>query len=76
MPAFSGQEPGKPSKLPPATGGFSFDDFFGTSAAPASGTDKGPAPSARPPRPTGRSRSPEQEEDLDQFQAWLKSLKA
>jgi tetratricopeptide (TPR) repeat protein len=76
IPAFSGQEPGKPSKLPPASGGFSFDDFFGTSAPPASGIGKGPAPSARPPRPAGRSRSPEQEEDLDQFQAWLKSLKA
>ncbi len=76
IPALSEPVPDKPSKLPPATGGFSFDDFFGTSAAPASGSGKGSASNSRPPRPTGRSRSPEQEEDLDQFQAWLKSLKA
>ncbi len=76
IPALSEPAPDKPSKLPPATGGFSFDDFFGTSAAPASGSGKGSAPNSRPPRPSGRSRSPEQEEDLDQFQAWLKSLKA
>jgi len=76
IPALSEPVPEKPSKLPTATGGFSFDDFFGTSATPNSGPGKGPAPGARPPRPTGRSRSPEQEEDLDQFQAWLKSLKA
>jgi len=65
----------KPSKLPAASGGFSFDDFFGTSGAPAQGAGKGAAPSTRP-RSSGRSHSPEQEEDLDQFQAWLKSLKA
>jgi hypothetical protein len=74
IPVLSEPVPEKPSKLPPATGGFSFDDFFGTSA-PASG-GKGAASNSRPPRPSGRSRSPEQEEDLDQFQAWLKSLKA
>lgn len=76
IPALSEPIPEKPSKLPPASGGFSFDDFFGTSAAPAPGAGKGPAANSRPPRPSGRSRSPEQEEDLDQFQAWLKSLKA
>jgi tetratricopeptide (TPR) repeat protein len=67
----------QPSKLPAASGGFSFDDFFGTATTPASGAGKASA-NARPPRPSGggRSRSPEQEEDLDQFQAWLKSLKA
>ena len=67
----------QPSKLPTASGGFSFDDFFGTATAPGSGGGK-PAANSRPPRPSGggRSRSPEQEEDLDQFQAWLKSLKA
>lgn len=74
--ALSEPEADKPSKLPPATGGFSFDDFFGTSAPPASGSGMGSAPNSRPPRPSGRSRSPEQEEDLDQFQAWLKSLKS
>ena len=76
IPVLSEPVADKPSKLPPATGGFSFDDFFGTSAAPASGSGKGSPPNSRPPRPSGRSRSPEQEEDLDQFQAWLKSLKA
>lgn len=76
VPALSEPVPEKPSKLPAASGGFSFDDFFGTSAAPAPGAGKGAAPNARPPRTSGRSRSPEQEEDLDQFQAWLKSLKA
>ncbi len=76
VPALSEPVPEKASKLPAASGGFSFDDFFGTSAAPAQGSGKGSAPNSRPPRPSGRSRSPEQEEDLDQFQAWLKSLKA
>jgi tetratricopeptide (TPR) repeat protein len=67
----------EPAKLPEASGGFSFDDFFGTATAPAPGGGR-PAANARPPRPSGggRSRAPEQEEDLDQFQAWLKSLKA
>ena len=75
MPALSEPVPDKPSKMP-AGGGFSFDDFFGTSAPTAPGSVKGPVPSTRTPRPSTRSRSPEQEEDLDQFQAWLKSLKA
>jgi tetratricopeptide (TPR) repeat protein len=65
----------QPVKLPKASGGFSFDDFFGTASAPAAGAEKSAA-NARPSRPSGRNRSPEQEEDLDQFQAWLKSLKA
>jgi hypothetical protein len=64
------------NKAPTGSGGFSFDDFFGTAAAPSPGQEKSAAQSARPPRPSGRNRSPEQEEDLDQFQAWLKSLKA
>jgi hypothetical protein len=76
VPALSEPVSDKASKLPAASGGFSFDDFFGTSAAPAQGAGKGSASNSRPPRPSGRSRSPEQEEDLDQFQAWLKSLKA
>jgi tetratricopeptide (TPR) repeat protein len=73
-PAASDAAPQKPVRLPAASGGFSFDDFFGTSTGP------GPAPSdnvgARAPRHSGRGRGAEQEEDLDQFQAWLKSLKA
>ena len=76
VPALSEPVSEKASKLPAASGGFSFDDFFGTSAAPAQGSGKGSASNSRPSRPSGRSRSPEQEEDLDQFQAWLKSLKA
>jgi hypothetical protein len=78
IPALPEQVPEKPSKLPAATGGFSFDDFFGTSSAPAAGTGKGSTPNARPPRSSGggRARGAEPEDDLDQFQAWLKSLKA
>jgi hypothetical protein len=51
-----------PSKPPPGPDAFSFDQFFG-----------GPTPSGQsspPARPSGGS-----EEDLDQFQNWLKSLK-
>ena len=62
------------TKLPVASGGFSFDDFFGTSAAPGSSGNENAA--SRAPRHSGRGRVTEQEEDLDQFQAWLKSLKA
>jgi tetratricopeptide (TPR) repeat protein len=78
IPALPEQVPEKPSKLPAATGGFSFDDFFGTASAPAGGTGKGSTPNARPPRSSGggRARGAEPEDDLDQFQAWLKSLKA
>ena len=77
VPALPEPVPEQPSRLPTASGGFSFDDFFGTAAAPGSSSGK-PTANSRPPRPSGggRSRSPEQEEDLDQFQAWLKSLKA
>ena len=77
VPALPEPVPEQPSKLPTASGGFSFDDFFGTAAAPGSSAGR-PTANSRPPRPSGggRSRSPEQEEDLDQFQAWLKSLKA
>jgi hypothetical protein len=60
---------------PPSGGGFSFDDFFGSATAPGGGS-KSSAPNARSSRPSGRTRVPEKEEDLDQFQAWLKSLKA
>lgn len=75
IPALPEQVPEKPGKLPAATGGFSFDDFFGTSSAPAAGSGKGSSPNARPPR-SSRTRGAEPEDDLDQFQAWLKSLKA
>jgi hypothetical protein len=75
VPTLPEPVPEPPAKLPAASGGFSFDDFFGTATSPASGSSKAAA-NARPSRPSGRNRSPEQEEDLDQFQAWLKSLKA
>ena len=75
IPALPEQVPENSSKLPAASGGFSFDDFFGTSSAPAAGGGKGSSPNARPPR-SSRTRGAEPEDDLDQFQAWLKSLKA
>lgn len=74
MPAERDAAPEKPAKLPEASGGFSFDDFFGT--AGGSGPAGSDSAAARTPRPSGRGRGGEQEEDLDQFQAWLKSLKA
>ena len=76
LPVLPDPAPAQPSKLPEASGGFSFDDFFGTSAMPATESEKGNTSPNRPPRPSGRGRAVEQEEDLDQFQAWLKSLKA
>jgi tetratricopeptide (TPR) repeat protein len=75
VPVLPEPAPEQPAKLPVASGGFSFDDFFGATTVPAAG-GAGKAPGSRPSRPSGRNRSPEQEEDLDQFQAWLKSLKA
>ncbi|HKE88952.1 MAG TPA: tetratricopeptide repeat protein [Gemmatimonadales bacterium] len=65
----------EPGDAPSPEGGFSFDDFFGSPGSPNAG-NKTSAPNARPSRPSGRARAPEKEEDLDQFQAWLKSLKA
>jgi tetratricopeptide (TPR) repeat protein len=59
---------------PSPEGGFSFDDFFGAPGSPNAGNKA--SPNARPSRSSGRARAPEKEEDLDQFQAWLKSLKA
>jgi hypothetical protein len=59
---------------PSPEGGFSFDDFFGSPGSPNAGNKT--SPNARPSRSSGRARAPEKEEDLDQFQAWLKSLKA
>jgi len=56
-----------------ATTGFSFDDFFSAPEPPSvdvRGDAGGDAAGARP------SRTGEPEQDLDQFQAWLRSLKA
>jgi hypothetical protein len=64
-----------PGTAPSQEGGFSFDDFFGSPGSPNAG-NKASAPNARPSRSSGRARAPEKDEDLDQFQAWLKSLKA
>ena len=72
-PAAPSPAPAEPA--PPATGGFSFDEFF---AAPGKGAE-GTAPAAPPPaRSSGRhSRpAPEEERELDQFQSWLKGLKS
>jgi hypothetical protein len=66
------------------TGGFSFDEFFGSSAARNPGSAPSPsAPAApaepkqpaRPSSPRGKPPMMEEEGDLDQFQAWLKGLK-
>jgi hypothetical protein len=73
-PAVSEQAPDT-GAAPSPEGGFSFDDFFGSPGSPNAG-NKASAPNARPSRPSGRARAPEKDEDLDQFQAWLKSLKA
>ena len=70
-----------------ASGGFSFDDFFGGNApgaAPAAAPADAPVPpgahpdakAAAPRASSGRNRpSGEDEGDLDQFQSWLKGLK-
>jgi hypothetical protein len=73
----SSESEGDSGTGPPAGsgGGFSFDDFFGAATAPGD-ANKPASPNARPSRPSGRTRAPEKDEDLDQFQAWLKSLKA
>jgi hypothetical protein len=63
------QPPAPEAPAPSATGGFSFDDFFG--AAPGAPGQPARA-STRGPRP---SRPQPEDEDLDQFQAWLKGLK-
>jgi len=68
-----------------ASGGFSFDDFFGGNA-PGAAPAAAPAPvppgahpdakAAAPRASSGRTRpSGEDEGDLDQFQSWLKGLK-
>ena len=66
-------------------GGFSFDEFFSAPSAPAAAS---PPPAAEappgqkdsaspPPRVSGgQPRSPENEGELDHFQAWLKGLKS
>jgi hypothetical protein len=75
----------EPAQAAPRPSGFSFDEFFGGGGAGGSGEaggdsaagvgdrGSGPAPAGRGP---GRaSRGGEPEEDLDQFQAWLRGLK-
>jgi len=68
--------PAPPAASASSSGGFSFDDFFGATPNAAGG---GAAPArasrggARPSRP--QPGAPE-DEDLDQFQAWLKGLKS
>jgi hypothetical protein len=65
-PVMPASEPAPGAAAPPASSGFSFDRFFaGASDAGASG----PAGGERPSKPGGI------EEDLDQFQNWLKGLK-
>ncbi len=82
--------PSPPPHGPPAprasgatqTGGFSFDEFFGSTAparnpnAPASSSPAAPAPK-QPGRLSGprAKQALEDEGDLDQFQTWLKGLK-
>jgi len=57
-------------------GGFSFDDFFGAQQ-PGGGPKPAPASPKPAPRSSGRTtRQPEEDGDLDQFQAWLKGLKS
>jgi hypothetical protein len=78
-----------PPPAPSASGGsgFSFDEFFGGKSGPGAKpeaaalplSDAAPAAPSRPgARPSGsRGKLPlEEESDLDQFQAWLKGLKA
>jgi hypothetical protein len=74
-----GAEPPTPPAAPQAAapgapGGFSFDDFFGATPNAAGGAGSA-ARSSRNSGPRPRSPQPE-DEDLDQFQAWLKGLKA
>ncbi len=65
---------------PAASGGFSFDQFFGAPSAGAAAAParEPPAPGAKPPHPSAARAHPlaEDENDLDQFQAWLKGLKS
>jgi len=83
----SGAEAAAAPRPASASGGFSFDDFFGGNAPgaapPAAPAGAPVAPGAHPdakaaaPRASsGRNRpSGEDEGDLDQFQSWLKGLK-
>ncbi len=67
-----------PEPAPPASGGFSFDQFFsaGPEAAGAAGGG-GATPKATGRTSGAKARPPvEDEGDLDQFQAWLKGLKS
>ena len=57
-----------------ATTGFSFDDFFSAPESPP--VDVPGEPGADAAAASQPSRTGEPEQDLDQFQAWLRSLKA
>jgi tetratricopeptide (TPR) repeat protein len=73
-----------PAAAPQQTGGFSFDQFFSAPAAGPAAPSGAPPPAspapgaaaAKPRSSGGRPRAPEDEGDLDQFQAWLKGLKS
>ena len=70
-----------PSPAAPAPGqttGFSFDEFFGSGGGPGPGAPPAATPSPAPARASGPRTKPlaEEDGDLDQFQAWLKGLKA
>jgi tetratricopeptide (TPR) repeat protein len=68
--------PTAPTPSPSATGGFSFDQFFGATGQPAPAAP--PPSSGAAPRASGPKAgiAPEEEKDLDQFQSWLKGLKS
>jgi len=89
-PAMSASLPPAPAPPSPAasvtqTGGFSFDEFFGTGGGSGSGAESAtgagapPAASRSPSSVSASGRRPklpvEEHGDLDQFQAWLKGLK-
>ncbi|MGH7547095.1 MAG: hypothetical protein ACREMM_02825, partial [Gemmatimonadales bacterium] len=61
----------------PATGGFSFDQFFSPPAARVDAPGGGPGVTPAPRVSGSRGRPPAEDEgDPDQFQAWLKGLKS
>ena len=85
QPAHTAPAPASGSGTGSSGGGFSFDDFFGAQqpaggAGPTGGGgEPKPSPSSAKaaPRGSGRTaRPPEDDGDLDQFQAWLKGLKS
>jgi tetratricopeptide (TPR) repeat protein len=74
-----GTEPSRPpgAATGPAVGattGFSFDEFFSSPEPPPVEASGSASPTSAPPARSPRAGEPDQ--DLDQFQAWLRSLKA